>query len=196
MRRQIDGRRGRHADLKGKRFGKLLVIRRAGHGDWGHRKWECRCDCGRRYIQPTHFLTRGLHTQCHVCSLPQHGLMAKYKREYSSWCAMKARCFQENNPGFDTYGGRGITVCDRWLGPCGFVNFVLDMGRRPKGKTLDRKNPEGSYTPDNCRWASSKVQQNNRRCSYTEQELVVLREQAREMAVDSVEAELAELEVV
>lgn len=97
-----------------------------------------------------------------------------------SWGAMKSRCLCENNGSYESYGGRGIKICDRWLGPNGFVNFVKDMGRRPEGKTLDRRNPEGDYTPENCRRASRKTQTANRRCNYTDEELEVLQKQADE----------------
>ena len=102
---------------------------------------------------------------------------------------MKMRCLCETNDSYKHYGGRGIKICDRWLGPGGFVNFLKDMGRRPEGKTLDRRNPQGDYTPENCRWASDKTQNANRRCNYTEEELKVLQEaadeQRRKMEEDS-----------
>jgi hypothetical protein len=72
---------------------------------------------------------------------------------------------------YQHYGGRGITVCDRWLGPNGFINFLMDMGPRPEGMTLDQKNVMGNYCADNCRWADAKTQQANRRCNMTPEEL-------------------------
>lgn len=97
-----------------------------------------------------------------------------------SWTAMKSRCLCETNESYETYGGRGIKICDRWLGPIGFVNFLKDMGRRPDGKTLDRRNPEGDYTPENCRWASRSTQTANRRCNYSDEELATMQKQADE----------------
>lgn len=82
---------------------------------------------------------------------------------------MNSRCYNETHRWYDAYGGRGIEVCERWRrgNPMGFVNFLADMGERPsKQLTLDRKDPNLSYSKDNCRWADKVTQRLNQRGSY------------------------------
>lgn len=89
--------------------------------------------------------------------------MSDHKREYCSYDHMKQRCYNSNNKKYSNYGGRGIKVCDRWLGPYGFQHFLEDMGPRPEGCTLDRINVNGDYCPENCRWGNLSLQMYNRR---------------------------------
>lgn len=82
---------------------------------------------------------------------------------YYSWASMLARCINENDPAYPRYGGRGITVCDRWIGKEGFKNFLTDMGEKPDGRSLDRTDNGRGYEPSNCRWATRKEQAANTR---------------------------------
>ena len=93
-----------------------------------------------------------------------HRLEGKKTREYHAYQNMKKRCVHPENPKYPSYGGRGITICQRWLGS--FQAFIDDMGRCPPGMTLDRKNNNGNYEPGNCRWATPQQQGNNQRTNH------------------------------
>lgn len=128
--------------------------------------WTCLCDCGtQRSGVLSYNLTSGKSTSCGcltvertVRALTKHQMCGS--REYASWSAMKQRCLNPKHPDFHYYGGRGITVCERWMD---FNNFYSDMGPRPLQRTLDRKNTNGNYEPNNCRWATDVEQQGNHR---------------------------------
>lgn len=92
------------------------------------------------------------------------GITGTHKREHNSWHLMRCRCLCSTALGYNRYGGRGIRICERWLDQDnGFRHFLEDMGERPDGYTLDRIDVNGDYCQENCRWASHKTQNRNRR---------------------------------
>ena len=92
---------------------------------------------------------------------PTHGKYYSHRKTYACWQGMKQRCYNKNCCNYNSYGGRGIIVCDRWMHS--FENFLADMGKKPEGMSIDRINNDGNYEPSNCRWTTVKVQQSNRR---------------------------------
>ena len=84
----------------------------------------------------------------------------KFKSEYQAWCSLRNRCSNPNNTYYDYYGGRGITVCERWDS---FENFLSDLGPRPEGLSIDRIDNNGNYEPSNCKWSTAAEQNNNQR---------------------------------
>jgi hypothetical protein len=156
-------------ELAGKKFGRLLVEKRAGSRA-GRATWACYCDCG-EYVEVTsNALTSG-HTKSCGCwraernasTAPIHGHTRRSTGKsptYQSWLAMINRCTNPKFKQWKDYGGRGINICPGWVY---FENFLADMGERPTGTTLDRINVNGNYEPGNCRWADAVTQANNTR---------------------------------
>ena len=97
------------------------------------------------------------------------GLRLQWPQEYKSWISMKSRCNGPNSTNYKYYGGRGITVCERWDS---FNNFLADLGPRPEGMTLDRIDSNGNYEPGNCRWATVTNQNQNRSNTVTQLESI------------------------
>lgn len=154
-------------DISGRTFGRITVLEFSGRDPRRNLYWKCQCQCGKTLIMGGNNLTSGASTSCGCLKSEllfkrnlQHGAAKKRTPEYLVWKSMRQRCLNPNNPAYDYYGGRGITVCKRWNK---FENFLSDMGERPKGLTLERKKVNGNYEPSNCVWDTSKVQGNNKR---------------------------------
>lgn len=149
-------------DIAGKRFGRLLVIRRTND------LWECRCDCGKIKFLPGGRVRTGNTSSCGCLrtekrreKLLTHGMTNT--PEYRSWASMIQRCSNPNGEKFRYYGGAGVRVFTRWLNS--FEEFLKYVGKRPTSDhSLDRyPDPNGNYEPGNVRWATKSQQMRNRR---------------------------------
>lgn len=152
----------RSIDMRGQKFNALLVIKRAGQNASGAAVWECKCDCGAVTYATRGHLIRGQKKSC-GCRINSRAIKHKMSNtpEHRIWRGMIARCHVKTNNRFLLYGGRGISVCERWRES--FLNFFHDVGPRPSAKhSLDRIDNDGNYEPCNCRWATQKEQCRNR----------------------------------
>lgn len=157
-------------DISGQRFGKWIVLNRAAQNGRGRNaRWTCRCDCGVEFVVLGAHLRTGRSGCCRKCAGVKlskakkvHGECCRSgtTRTYSCWVNMRSRAESNKTLEARKYAKRDITICDRWSS---FQSFVKDMGHCPSPKhSIDRKNNELGYSPENCRWATNTEQQRNK----------------------------------
>jgi len=154
-------------DLSNFKTETMQVIAKTGSTSEGKIKWLCKCFCGNEYVRVgSHIVSgRGQHCGCltnkrNSDNRKSHKMTST--KEFRAWSGMKFRCFTKTSKDYPSYGGRGITVCDKWLNS--FESFFDDMGYAPTSKhSLDRIDVNGNYEPSNCRWSTAKEQCSNKR---------------------------------
>ena len=167
----------KHNNLRMQRFGRLLVLSEAGRTNCRHILWLCKCDCGTEVVVSGNQLVAGKTQSCGCYqrqrtseSHKKHGACGDHStidRLYKVWISMRNRCLNERCKDYKYYGGRGITICAEWNDYINFKEWAMANGYDPNAKrgqcTIDRIDVNGNYCPENCRWVSMKIQNQNKR---------------------------------
>lgn len=153
-------------DITGQNFARLTVIKRSKRDKWRKYLWLCKCNCGQETLV-TSFALKSGHTKSCGCLKKEgrpiihgHFINKKHSHTYSTWSHMIQRCTNKKNKDYSRYGGRGITIYEKWLK---FQNFLEDMGIAHENCQIDRINNNLGYYPGNCRWVTAKQNCRNRR---------------------------------
>lgn len=161
-------------DITGNRYGHLVVLGLNHVDNYHHSYWNCRCDCGNEFVRIRNKILINRINSCNKCDYIKlekqqtttHGDSSKNSpnhRLYNIWRGMKKRCYERIHPYYYRYGGRGITICDEWLGSDGYMNFkkwALTSGYKDN-LTIERKDYDGNYCPENCCWITMLEQHKN-----------------------------------
>ena len=170
-------------DITGQKFGRLTVLHKLPPRSGGGSDWRCRCDCGAEFTAIGSNIRKGDTRSCGCLAVERASQMGADKEfiakrslavtahghkrrsgttaEYRTWLGIKRRCQDVRHKDYSNWGGRGITVCDRW--DRSFESFLADMGPRPAGHSIDRIDPRSGYSPENCRWATAQQQGDTKR---------------------------------
>jgi len=155
-------------DVTGERYGKLIAIKRVGTDSYKHPIWLFKCDCGNEHTTLLTNVSRGLTKSCGcIRTAKGRGVVHGYSKSrlYQIYSGIKQRCTNPHIHRFYNYGGRGINICDEWNNnSSSFFKWAVESGYRDD-LTIDRKDNNKGYFPDNCQWIPMAEQARNKRCN-------------------------------